>query len=488
MARGRYAFAPGSRCGPCSRSVAAYGSAFETTGLIDRWPRDDLELREQMADDEIARRDEAVARIGQLALQPMRWRSMATDQAGQEATVPGLQDHEPRSRAKVTPRVGEVLRWLREVVIGRGHEQEIHRLRNFEPIACHADRTKCRDPTLLRGGHQLVKGALARVDGIHDAVRLDGPCHQEGEMAVSRAQIRHHHAAPQVERRDDGVGIAQSILPGASGVQPPADRSGQTLEDRGSHGSSVGPDFATMDAASQLPPNRMLPILPCRSIDDQISFYESPGFEVTYRQKAPNVFAAIRRGAIELQFFTLKGYEPANSYSTCYVMVSDVDQRCADFRAGLKQSLGRIPTRGMPRIGTIGDMSYGVRQFLLTDPGGNIIRIGQPLDQTDAVASDEPLARLERALAAASLLLYSKEDPATTARVIDDALAATPDASDRLRVQAWVIRADAAHALGDSDLAGSLLQQIERVALDPADRASLVDELSRAKELRSTLG
>lgn len=242
-----------------------------------------------------------------------------------------------------------------------------------------------------------------------------------------------------------------------------------------------------MGAVSDLPPDRMIPILPCRSIDDQISFYESLGFEVTYRQKSPNVFAAIRRGAIELQFFTMKGYEPANSYSTCYVMVSDVDQLYADFRAGLKQSLGRIPTRGMPRIGAIGDMSYGVRQFLLTDPGGNIIRIGQPLEETDAAASDEPLSRLDRALAAASLLLYSKVDPETAARVVDDALAATPDASDRLRVQAWVIRADAAHALGDSDLAASLLDQIGRVALDPADRASLVDELSRAEELRSTL-
>jgi hypothetical protein len=242
-----------------------------------------------------------------------------------------------------------------------------------------------------------------------------------------------------------------------------------------------------MGAVSDLPPDRMIPILPCRSIDEQISFYESLGFEVTYRQKSPNVFAAIRRGTIELQFFTMKGYEPANSYSTCYVMVSDVDQLYADFRAGLKQSLGRIPTRGMPRIGAIGDMSYGVRQFLLTDPGGNIIRIGQPLEKTDAVVSDEPVSRLERALAAANLLLYSKVDPETTARVIDDALVATPDASDRLRVQAWLIRADAAHALEDNDLAASLLDQIERVDLDPPDRASLVDELSRADELRSTL-
>ena len=123
----------------------------------------------------------------------------------------------------------------------------------------------------------------------------------------------------------------------------------------------------------------MIPILPCRSIDDQLAFYEALGFEVTYRQKAPNVFASVQRGAIELQFFVLKGYEPEGSYSTCYVLVSDIDRLYAEFRAGLKQHLGRVPTRGIPRLGALKDMSYGVRQFLVTDPGGNIIRIGQPL-------------------------------------------------------------------------------------------------------------
>jgi hypothetical protein len=235
---------------------------------------------------------------------------------------------------------------------------------------------------------------------------------------------------------------------------------------------------------SEVPADRMIPILPCRSIDDQVAFYEALGFEVTYRQRAPNAFAAVRRGAIELQFFTMKGYEPADSYSTCYVMTTEVDRLYADFRAGLKQSLGRIPTRGIPRIGAIGGMSYGVRQFLLTDPGGNIIRIGQPLEAADTATADEPLPRLERALAAASLLLYSKGDPAMTAKVIDDALAATPDGSDPLRVRAGVLRADAAHALGDDALAASVLDQLASIALEPAEQATLADDLARADELR----
>jgi hypothetical protein len=230
----------------------------------------------------------------------------------------------------------------------------------------------------------------------------------------------------------------------------------------------------------------MIPILPCRSIDDQLEFYESLGFEVTYRQKVPNAFASIQRGAIELQFFTLKGYEPANSYSTCYVLISDVDGLYADFRDGLKRSLGRVPTRGIPRIGALRDMSYGVRQFLLTDPGGNIIRIGQPLAATEDAAAP-PSSRLAKALEAADLLMYSKVDPETTARVIDVAMADDPDASDVLVLRARILRAEAAHALGDDGLATDLIDAVGRVNLDDAGRATLADDLVRAEELRLAL-
>ena len=227
----------------------------------------------------------------------------------------------------------------------------------------------------------------------------------------------------------------------------------------------------------------MIPLLPCRSIDDQIEFYETLGFEVTYRQKAPNAYASVQRGAIELHFFVLKGYEPASSYSTCYVFVSDVDTLYADFRDGLKRSLGRVPTRGIPRIGALRDMSYGVRQFLLTDPGGNIVRIGQPMAKTDAAAA-RPTSRLAKALEAATLLMHSKGDPETTARVLDAAMADDPDAPDVLRVQARILRAEAAHALDDDALAADLLRQVDRTELRADERATIRDDLTRADELR----
>lgn len=232
---------------------------------------------------------------------------------------------------------------------------------------------------------------------------------------------------------------------------------------------------------------RMIPLLPCRSIDDQIAFYESLGFEVTYRQKVPNVYASVQRGAIELHFFVMKGYDPAASYSTCYVMVTAIDALYAAFRDGLKRSLGRIPTRGIPRIGVLRDMSYGVRQFLLTDPGGNIIRIGQPLESVEADTGG-PRSRLEKALDAATLLMDSKGDPETAARVLDGALSVTTDAPAALLVRAQILRADAALGMGDDALAAATLDAAAGLPLSGPERAALRDELARAEDLRLTLG
>ncbi len=240
-------------------------------------------------------------------------------------------------------------------------------------------------------------------------------------------------------------------------------------------------------ATDDLPVERSIPILPCRSIDDQLAFYEAIGFEVTYRQKAPNVFAAVRRGPIELQFFTMKGYEPANSYSTCYVLTADADRLHADFRDGLKRALGRVPSRGIPRIGAVNDMSYGVRQFVMTDPGGNMIRIGQPISTKVVPRTPASKTRLEKAFEAASLLLHSKEDPTTAARVIDDALDATTDAPAPLLARARILSADAAYALGDDARAAARLDEVAAAGLSGADEEAIRDDLDRAEELRASL-
>lgn len=234
-----------------------------------------------------------------------------------------------------------------------------------------------------------------------------------------------------------------------------------------------------------------IPVLPCRSIDDTLAFYCALGFEVAYRQKRPNTYAVVERGGIGLHFFVLRSLDPTSSYSTCYVKVTDIDCLYKAFTEGLRRSLGRLPSRGVPRIGALKDMSYGVRQFVVVDPGGNYVRIGQPLESAEGWAHSRPSAasrtRLSKALHAADLLGDSKDDHAGAARVLDLALASGGAESDLVRVRALILRADLAVKMGDRELAERLLTKARSVELDEGDLESLDDDLRRARDLEQTL-
>ncbi|GAA3988114.1 hypothetical protein GCM10022384_40030 [Streptomyces marokkonensis] len=227
-----------------------------------------------------------------------------------------------------------------------------------------------------------------------------------------------------------------------------------------------------------------IPILPCRTIQPVLDFYTSLGFEVTFQQKSPNPYAAVRRGDLELQFFGMKQYEPAGSFSTCYVLTDDVDGLHAAFRAGLKAAYGRVPTRGLPRIGPLKYMSYGVRQFLMTDPGGNCLRVGQRTSE-DRHHRRAPEETFARALHHASLFADSKDDPAGAAKVVDrvlDLRDERPTPAELFRL--LVLRADVAGRLGDEATATSMLGRAAAVHLTAEDRESVRDDLERLGELR----
>ncbi|MEI5097592.1 VOC family protein [Streptomyces sp. PmtG] len=230
---------------------------------------------------------------------------------------------------------------------------------------------------------------------------------------------------------------------------------------------------------------KTIPLLPCQTIQPIVDFYTALGFETTFLQKSPYAYAVVERGAVELQFFGMKQYEPAESYSGCYVLTDDVDALYAQFRAGLKEAYGKVPRRGLPRIGPLKDMSYGVRQFLMTDPGGNCIRIGQQIseDQSHRPAPKETFAR---ALHIADVFVDSKEDLEGAAKVTDRALALEderPTPAQHLRL--LVLRGDIAQRVGDDGLAARLLDRAARIELDTRERDSARDALARLAELRA---
>ncbi|MFJ4526258.1 bleomycin resistance protein [Streptomyces sp. NPDC088810] len=226
-----------------------------------------------------------------------------------------------------------------------------------------------------------------------------------------------------------------------------------------------------------------IPILPCRTIQSVLDFYTVLGFEVTFQQKSPNPYAVVERGGIQLHFFALQQYNPAEAYSTCYIHTDDVDGLHKVFRARLKAAYGRIPTRGLPRIGPLKDTSYGMRQFLVTDPGGNCLRIGQQTsqDQHHRPAPKEPFAR---ALHYASLLADSKEDLAGAAKIIDRALRIEDEQPTPVQLlRLFVLRADIAGRLGDEDTAKSALTRATAIQLTDKERESVRDDLERLEDL-----
>lgn len=231
-----------------------------------------------------------------------------------------------------------------------------------------------------------------------------------------------------------------------------------------------------------------IPLLPCRSIDDVLDFYRALGFDVTYQQAKPNNYAVVQRGGIELHFFSMREYDPAASYSTCYVRVLDVDTLYRAFTDGLRQKYGRLPSAGIPRIIPLKNKS-GRREFIAVDPGGNWIRIGQMIDApaSEDAPSKAPLSKFARALQAAELLAESKGDYAAAAERLDAVLAQDEPVSPTERIPALVLRANLAVTMGVPALARQLLDDLRRIPLSAAEREALRDEFEKAADLEHLL-
>ncbi|MFI7241016.1 bleomycin resistance protein [Streptomyces qinglanensis] len=229
-----------------------------------------------------------------------------------------------------------------------------------------------------------------------------------------------------------------------------------------------------------------VPIMPCRTLQPVLDFYTSLGFEVTFEQRRPNPYAVVQRGGIHLHFFGMKDYEPTASYSTCCIRTDDVDALHETFRSGLRAAYGRVPVRGLPRIGPLKDTSYGVRQFLMTDPGGNCLRIAQPTGD-DPRHRAAPPGTFPRALHHAALLADAKEDLTGAARIVDRALGLRdeqPAPAELFRL--LVLRADLAERSGDPETSRRAQAEAETAAerLTAGEREALRDELRRLATLR----
>jgi hypothetical protein len=115
-----------------------------------------------------------------------------------------------------------------------------------------------------------------------------------------------------------------------------------------------------------------IPILPSRSVSTTVAFYVGLGFEGGANEFDSH-YAILRRGTVELHFFTHKDLVPAESSAGCYIRVTDVESFYSTCLAS------KLPNTGIPRIQALEDKPWGLREFAIIDPDGNLLRVGQVL-------------------------------------------------------------------------------------------------------------
>jgi len=99
-------------------------------------------------------------------------------------------------------------------------------------------------------------------------------------------------------------------------------------------------------------------------------FYESLGFNSGYKD---NRYDIMRRGDLVVHLEQRDDLVPSLNRTSCYWRVKDADALYQEFTAVGLQS------QGLPSMSTPSDEPWGMREFSIRDPAGNLIRIGHEL-------------------------------------------------------------------------------------------------------------
>jgi len=123
-----------------------------------------------------------------------------------------------------------------------------------------------------------------------------------------------------------------------------------------------------------MPSDQAIPILVSRDIPKSVEFYQKLGFESTYPVDSTADYAILCRGALEIHLSFFPDIVPSESYLACYLRVTQVDELFQELQAL------ELPTEGIPRIGFLEDKPWGMREFYIVDPDGNLLKIGQVVE------------------------------------------------------------------------------------------------------------
>ena len=121
--------------------------------------------------------------------------------------------------------------------------------------------------------------------------------------------------------------------------------------------------------SDQEPIDVAIPVLASLDFEETLAFYNKLGFKTA--GFFPDLYAIVRRDRMELHFWACKERHLAEN-TGCYLRISDVDGLHAEY-AALDLAPGRMdePT----------DQPWGMREFHVWDPHGNLLRIGQIIEE-----------------------------------------------------------------------------------------------------------
>jgi catechol 2,3-dioxygenase-like lactoylglutathione lyase family enzyme len=111
----------------------------------------------------------------------------------------------------------------------------------------------------------------------------------------------------------------------------------------------------------------VMPPLPVRRLDSAIKFYtETLGFSLTFRNGS--TFAVVARGVVELGLTTFDVSGISAGQGRCYVKLTGIEMLYSAYLA-----------KGVSILHERREESYGMKEFMISDPDRNEINFGEPV-------------------------------------------------------------------------------------------------------------
>lgn len=127
------------------------------------------------------------------------------------------------------------------------------------------------------------------------------------------------------------------------------------------------------------------PILLAHDVRITRAFYESLGFTAGYHDDR---YEILRRDDLVVHLERREDLDPAANTTSCYWRVPDADALYREFA-----TVG-LPSEGSPRLTAPSDEPWGMREFTLKDPAGNLIRVGHELHKHSNVPTQRVMPAL----------------------------------------------------------------------------------------------